>query len=143
MAKSCLLAYERLHVAQDVVGRQWPDGQFHVGWHFDSIQEGAHSHSLLQMCWSGAQWILLEHRYYSFKDSSMPVYFGRLYYALSSIEQTSPTKSGPCILCNNIVESLTSIDHCVPHMKKRGPNVAHTGKLLLGGRHRWMHASHG
>ena len=40
MAKSCLLAYERLQVVQKVV-QEWPEGHFHMGWHFDSITNGA------------------------------------------------------------------------------------------------------
>ena len=40
MAKSCLLAYERLQVVQKVV-QKWPEGHFHMGWHFDSITNGA------------------------------------------------------------------------------------------------------
>ena len=59
MAKSCLLAYERLQVTKDVVESQiqWPEGKFHVGWHFDNVKEGAPSlhQSLPHVCRGQAQ----------------------------------------------------------------------------------------
>ena len=80
MAKSCLLAYERLQVTKDVVGSrsqwpeerlqvakdvmksqmQWPEGHFHRGWHFDSVKEGAHflHQTLPHLCQGQAKWAL-------------------------------------------------------------------------------------